>query len=442
MHGEPISPNAAEKGLNEAEVLIARRGYGSFTLRLEILKPNRLVTACMRLHGPPVSDSEQEIFEYSDVVLASFTCHIDMWRDFARRLISGELEVNGTRITSTFSYAGCQEELYLNESSTGPRDCFRFIHSTAQDPYSSRPLLGIGLPPYANLADASARYVHQSQAAHSQITEANIFVIALPTKREIALAEWLPGEVRVRFVEDSLPEHQLDLLFWEPARVTASRSIKGLAREVKATVPSGTTTVVGHLLAPGGAIAQSFVLRAPYTFVGEAKSSLSYEQQVRADILAGESENREMKAFFNPDRNKEMRDRVLDSAIAFANTSGGHIYVGVEDHGELSGNSKLVNTINKNAKPEECARELGTKLRKCIIENTRPVIEISALEVKIGSEWVVQLTIERSQDVISTHTNHVLVRSGASNRNPEPAWFTQRQLGGGASVPPIGLVKR
>jgi predicted HTH transcriptional regulator len=161
--------------------------------------------------------------------------------------------------------------------------------------------------------------------------------------------------------------------------------------------------------------------------VGEATHSLSIEQQIRADILAGESENREMKAFFNPDQNKEMRDRVLNSAIAFANTSGGHIYVGVEDHGELSGNSKLVSAIRKGAVPEECARDVSTKLRKFIIENTRPVLEVSAVEAKIGSEWVVRLSIERSQQVVGTHTNHIFIRSGASNRIPEPDWFLQGQ---------------
>jgi schlafen family protein len=434
MTTQQTLPSANDSALDEIATLVAKRGYGSFTLRLEVLKPNRFVTACLSFRDLAASESEQEILEYSDVTLATFTCHIDMWRDFARRLIVGELEVSGTKIPATFSYARRQEELYVNEGATGPRDCFRFVHSNVQDPYSGKALLGIGLRPYANLADASARYVHQSQAAISQINEVNTFLIALPTRNEIVIAEWLPGEVRVQFVSDGLPEYQFDLLFWEPARVTESQSIESPTRDVKVPVPSGTTTVVGHLVAPSGAIAQSFVLNAPYAFVGDAKSSLSYEQQVRADILAGESEVREMKAFFNPDGNTAMRDRVLESAIGFANTSGGHIYVGVEDHGGLSGNSKLVSTIRKNGTPQECAEELSAKLRKYIIENTRPVIEKSALEIKIGTEWVIRLRIEQSEGVVGTHTNHVFVRSGASNRIPEPGWFTQRQMGAPSST--------
>jgi hypothetical protein len=136
MTTQQTPPNATTIALSEIATLVAMRGYGSFTLRLEILKPNRFVTACMRFHDPTVSESKPELFDYSDVILASFTCHIDMWQDFARRLMSGELEVNGIKIPYTFSYSGRQEELYLNEGSSGPRDCFRFIHSTQQDPYS------------------------------------------------------------------------------------------------------------------------------------------------------------------------------------------------------------------------------------------------------------------------------------------------------------------
>jgi len=435
MATEQNQPDRTDIAFNEISVLIAKRGYNSFTLRLEILKPNRFVTACMKFHDQIVGDSKQEFFDYSDAILASFACHIDMWQDFARRLISGELEVNGIQIPSAFSYSHRLEDLYLREGADCLRESFLFTQRNQENLYSAKPLLGIGLCPYANIADASARYVHQLPVAHNQTPHEKTFVIALPMKSEIALAEWLPGEVRVRLLHDTLPGYQLDLLFSEPLRVTACQSIPDPLRDVNAPVPPGTTTVVGHLLAPAAGIVQSFVLKAPYTFLGEAKSSLSYEQQVRADILAGESENREMKAFFNPDQNREMRDRVLHSAIAFANTSSGHIYVGIEDHGELSGNSKLVRTIKPKATPEECARELSAKLRKYIIENTRPVVEVSAVEIKIGTEWVVRLSIQQSQQIVSTHTNHVFIRSGASNRNPEPEWFAQRQLGGGVNMP-------
>jgi hypothetical protein len=122
---QQILLSATDSALGEIATLVTRRGYGSFTLRLEVLKPDRFVTACLSFRDTPVSDSQQEILEYSDVILATFTCQVDMWLDFARRLISGELEVYGIKIPATFSYASRQEELYVNEGASGPRDCFR-----------------------------------------------------------------------------------------------------------------------------------------------------------------------------------------------------------------------------------------------------------------------------------------------------------------------------
>lgn len=168
------SASRVDGALDEIASLAAKRRYGSFVLRLEILKPDQFVTANMTFNERSVNESEQELFDYPHVRLASFTCHVDMWPDFARRLVSGQLDVNGTNIPVIFSYAGRQEELYVSEGSSGPRD-FRFLSSHPQEPYSARPLLGIGLPPCANLADASARFVHKSQAAASHIGEVNTF---------------------------------------------------------------------------------------------------------------------------------------------------------------------------------------------------------------------------------------------------------------------------
>jgi len=241
----------------------------------------------MEFRDRAVADSGQEFFDYSEAILASFTCHIDMWQDFARRLISGQLEINGIPIAGAFSYSSRQEEFYLREDANSPRECFQFIDSHQESLHSAKPLLGIGLTPYANLADASARYVHQSPVAQNQITYERCFIIALPMRSEIALAEWLPGEIRVRLLQDHLPSCQFDIFFWQPQRVSACKSIPNPPQAVVVPVPPGTTTVVGHLLTPAGEIAQSFVLNAPYTFVGVAKSSLSYEQRFRADIPLG-----------------------------------------------------------------------------------------------------------------------------------------------------------
>jgi hypothetical protein len=431
---EQMQLDQEQRAFRELEELIAARKYQSFTLRVEILKPNRFVTACMSFAHDQVTESEQRLLDYPHAILASFTCDVDMWLDFALRVINGELEIAGVQIPANLSYSNTNEELYLGQGSNQPRKTFWFSQASTEQLYSNKPLIAPGLPPFANLADAAARFVHEISVGHNQIQYERTLVIALPEPSKLGLVEWLPGELRVRMLHD-VADHQLDIFYWQPNRLAAAQSLRTLSREHSVPVPSGTATIAGHLLAPNGVIAQSFVLNSPYSFIGEAESALSFEHQVRADILAGESENREMKAFFNPDENREMRDRVLHSCIAFSNTAGGNVYVGVEDDGALSGNGKLMRTIKKMRTPEEGAREMSAQLRKLILENTRPVIEVEAAAIKIGSEWVVRLQVQQSSRMVTTHSNDVFIRAGASNYKPSAEWLEARAARRGPQFP-------
>jgi hypothetical protein len=247
------------KALKEIEELVSAGNYRSFTLRVEILKPNRFVTACMSFDHREVKESEVRVLDYPPAILASFTCDVEMWLDFALRLINGKLEVDGIEIQASLAYASSREELYLGHGSTEPRKTFLFSQSSNEQLFSNEPLIALGLPPFANLADASARFVHRLAVAHNQTPYERTFVISLPYASQIGLAEWLPGELRIQLIEDKLPGHQLDVFFWETNRVIHARSILELSQQNVVPVPFGTTIIAGHLLTPKGKIAQSFV---------------------------------------------------------------------------------------------------------------------------------------------------------------------------------------
>jgi hypothetical protein len=417
--------------LNEIETLIKASLYEHFILRLEVLKPNDFVTASMQFHHGTINESQQQLHEYSNALLASFTCDIQMWRDFATRLIDGDFEIAGTTLRTNLEFAEATEQLYFGEAIRNPRKSFSFSHNNPGQLHSSKALVALGQPPFANLADASARYIHEIPVPHNQIPYEKTFIIVLPHQSKIAIVEWIPGELRIRLSSEAYQGHQLDIFYWGQNRVINTKSLSKFESQDILPVLSGTTSIVGHLLGPGGAIVQSFVLQSPYSFIGEEKSAVSLEQEVRADILGGENEGTELKTFFNPDDNSAMRDRVLHSSIAFSNTAGGNIYIGVEDDGGLSGTSKLVKVMKKTP-PEESARELSTKMRKYIAENTRPVAAIIASEIKIGEEWVVRLKVDKSDQMITTHMNDVFVRLGASNRKPSSEWLQAHasQVGG------------
>ena len=112
--------------LQEIESLINSRGYGSFTLRVEIMKPNRFVTGCMTFDQKSVAEGLQTVLDYSTAILGSFTRGAEMWRDFATRLLTGKLEIAGTVPLTDLSYSNMNDELYLGGQNNHPRQSFLF----------------------------------------------------------------------------------------------------------------------------------------------------------------------------------------------------------------------------------------------------------------------------------------------------------------------------
>jgi hypothetical protein len=81
----------------------------------------------------------------------------------------------------------------------------------------------------------------------------------------------------------------------------------------------------------------------------------------------------------------------------------------------------------KNSKsPEDAASRLSASLRKVILENTRPVIQVEAAPFRIASEWVVRLQVQQSLPMVTTHSHDVFIRAGASNYKPSAEWLEAR----------------
>src|SRR6185312_1638042 len=178
-----------------------------------------------------MNEDDPQTIEYPNAILASYNGPAETWHDWAIRAMTGQLNIGGVYAPADLGFYTTNDELYLTEGSSSPRKCFLFSQPGNETLFSNKPLVGIGLPAFANLADAAARYVHQIPVAHNQTPYENMLVIALPEKPQIGLAEWLPGELRVQLYRDRLPDHQLDIFFWLPNRVKEAKSIRSPAKE-------------------------------------------------------------------------------------------------------------------------------------------------------------------------------------------------------------------
>jgi hypothetical protein len=152
-----------------------------------------------------------------------------------------------------------------------------------------------------------------------------------------------------------------------------------------------------------------------------ATEQLELTEQCRRDLAGGEGERVELKPWIVPKDPKE--HEVVRTIVAFANTHGGRLYVGVAGTGTPQGRSELFKTFRpdpgrSNGEPTQAAREWLRGLVQEKLRRQPPVVE-QVLEVY--GEPVLCVVVEAGLDrPYATNDNEIVVRKGASNRRPDP----------------------
>ena len=120
---------------------------------------------------------------------------------------------------------------------------------------------------------------------------------------------------------------------------------------------------------------------------------------------------------FKSDRNKLQNSDIFDAVVAFANTEGGDLYLGIEDSGEVTG----VHKDHKN----------HTTLAAFIANNTLPPVSVRA-EIIEGIHPVLKISVPKSYNgIVATISGKVLRRRIKADGTPEnvpmyPAEFASR----------------
>lgn len=158
------------------------------------------------------------------------------------------------------------------------------------------------------------------------------------------------------------------------------------------------------------------------------------EQQVRQACESGEGLRIEFKPFIDPAdkhaRTEETTKRlegtklreILETVAAFANTEGGHIYLGVNDDCTVSGIGDALRTWAKAALDEmSITRYLGA-LRGKIKDFMDGEVALQLSHTEIDGMLVVIIDVSAGAHgpVALRNEYHLYVRTGASNRKARP----------------------
>lgn len=106
---------------------------------------------------------------------------------------------------------------------------------------------------------------------------------------------------------------------------------------------------------------------------------------------------------FKSDRDKLSDDIIVEAVVAFSNTEGGKLYLGVEDNGEISGLHK--------------AHKNSSGLAALIANRTVPPVSV---DVENKQDYIV-ITVRKSRSIIAASSGKILRRRLKANGEPENA---------------------
>ncbi len=150
---------------------------------------------------------------------------------------------------------------------------------------------------------------------------------------------------------------------------------------------------------------------------------------MRQAIRTGENENAEFKPFVEP-KNPKIEE-LKRTTVAFANTAGGTIFLGVNDDTTLEGvdgalmrwiasESKDGNQRSRKVESQDRARYDGL-LRQALTAGITPTVPITSHYVEVDGLTILLVHVPRGTDGPYTRTaGSCFVRAGGSTRHANP----------------------
>lgn len=304
------------------------------------------------------------------------------------------------------------------------------------------PAVAPNLPPFQTWAEAATGWVFDRRATYgADVPFGGQLVLVLPDTRARACGlSAAERGITVHVDASGTPdEYELQYLFSRARERLEQGAVPFVATgqlEIPAC-PEATQLDVFCLNRQSGFVSHRFFY---WEELRAAGMTVEVEDREFIDDLAGgERETVEFKPFAS-DSGKQRE--IVRTAVAFANTNGGRIYVGVDDAGAPEGRSGLKKF--QSADDQIGFDTVAARLKKLIHDNVKPVPQAAYYVREIAGEPVCIAEIPAGTFVYSTHDNEILVRKGSTNRRPEAvelqALFAERQKGPSQARPDDDVV--
>ncbi len=156
---------------------------------------------------------------------------------------------------------------------------------------------------------------------------------------------------------------------------------------------------------------------SPGEKVHPSTEALNVAEQAVRDLSDGENERIEFKPFV--ERKHEKERELIATVVAFANSEGGRLYVGLTNEGAPEGEPALRRAMKSDA--TDAFVLYRDYLLGLFSETIKPVPEFDVDVVSVSGQRLLVARVEKGRKgPYSTKQNELWIRKGSSNMRPDP----------------------
>jgi hypothetical protein len=340
------------------------------------------------------------------------------------RLLSGQGEISGEKIGSGFRQSDFEHRPFTFGSRGWSGWEMRSLYDE-HDIYHDQPLnygavLGFGLRPYLGAEQAINDWVFDTVTDKNSnaVPYLHELLTFLPdTRARFVSALWTPGKLSLG-IEVNAPSKDIELQIIHAGSARLPQTIHAISEAFELETPDDARELLLYLMHRSGNCIMHIHLRSVYESFGQVPEDLIAKSRAESDLGKGEGDQIEFKPFISPNNPKETE--IVDTVIAFANTLGGRIYVGVKDRdASPQGVKELLKTFRGSGNKALTAQ--AERLRWLITNRIVPTPRFRIEENRAFDHPIVTITVERSSTIhYERGSNEVWVRRGGSNERPKP----------------------
>lgn len=297
----------------------------------------------------------------------------------------------------------------------------------------SEPLLSYELPFYSNVYQAIQDWMGLKRFQHNDATRGSVIVFAPECRAGFETLEVKDGKLSIstRSGSEELGKSLKVKGAWMVSEINKSFEAP-FDREIVLDVPEESEGVELYLLGPDGTV-YDFHHETKYWVLGQGRvlgidtTGRDSEAIIDQAILSGECEKVEFKPFIASGNPKWAE--VIKTIIAFANTKGGIIIFGVNNHCSVEG---VERETHKLAKKEGCSfaesmERYKGEIKKLAGDKLNRGLMLDINDTKYKGHCVISVIVPEGQEKLYAciQTNDIFVRRGSNNMRPDPDELSQ-----------------